>query len=303
MKVKNNNKLKLVAQILISILLLVFSALLLFSYKGKMLQSQLFGQYVNTQSQIYDTYISEYKSFGGKTSQNVHELRVFVKVNYSLNNKSYYTSLNIKSFPTYDSEEAEEFALTFKEQHPVLEIYYDPDDPNEIVLNKEDEPFLIISFGVLFLWTFLVITLCIKIPELLKKNTSAPTLKDDVLKQKKAELEKLKELQAKEELKWINYEFLNYSDHELIDLYYKGAITAQAIQQWQWDFATIFLMEKSIIIVFDEMGHYRINQYSFEAFLTKTDSLFGYKVAEEFQGEVDELFEQIATTIKEKKHE
>lgn len=301
---KNNNKLKLVAQILISILLLVFSALLLFSYKGKMLQSQLFGKYLHTQSQIYDSYISEYESFGStKGAKYVHELRVFVKVNYNLNNKSYYTSLKIKSFPTYDSEDAEEFALKFKEQHPVLEIYYDPDDPNEIILNKEDEPFLIIGFGVIFLWTFLVITLCIKIPELLKKNTSATTLKDDLLKQKKAELEELKELQAKEEPKWINYEFLNYSNHELIDLYYKGAITAQAIQQWQWDFATIFLMEKSIIIVFDEMGHYRINQYSFEAFLTKTDTLFGYKVAEEFQGEVDELFEQIATTIKEEKHE
>jgi hypothetical protein len=297
--VKISYKLKSIAVILISILLLVLSILLLFSHEGKMLQSRLFGKYLPTQSQIKDIYTHKHVDFIGKNSQRKEEWRVYAKVNYSLKNKNYDNNLHIKSFSSYESNEAKEFAKKYKDQYFVLDIYYNPDDPNEIILNKEDETFLIIQYGVLLLWTFLMFTLILTSIDFKEKNKQARSLKDDILKQKKAALN---ELQENEKLKGMKYELLNYGNHELLDLYYKGVISTQAIQEWQWheDYARIFLMEKSIIIIFDEIGHYNILQYSFEKFLTKKDALFGSKVAEQSQKELDNLFEEIVIAIKEK---
>lgn len=294
-------KVKLVV-ILISILLLVFSLLLLFSYEGKMLQSKLFGKYLPTQVQIIDVYPYEFQNYG-TGSKRIHEWQVMAKVNFSLNNKSYKTSLQIKLFQAYESAKAKQYAINYKENYSVLDIYYNPDDPNEIILNKEDETFLIIQYGALLLWTFLFFTLVFILPDFKKEYKMERALKADVLKQKKAELEKLEELKKREELKWKKYDFLNYSNHELEDLYYKDAINAQAIQQWKGNYKTIFLMDKSIIIVFDEIGHYRIVQYSFEKFLTKADSRYNHTLADLIQEEGEELFEEIVKAIKSKNHE
>ena len=306
-------KVKLVV-ILISILLLVFSLLLLFSYEGKMLQSKLFGKYLLTKVQIKDVYTYEFQTHGS-ASKKIHEWRVMAKVNFSLNNKSYKTSLQIKSFQAYESAKAKQYAINYKEKYSVLDIYYNPDDPNEIILNKEDETFSIIIYGALLLWAFLFFTLVfilidfkktlIIMPNLKEKCELKRTLKADVLKQKKAELEKLEELKKREELKWKKYDFLNYSNHELEDLYYKDAINAQAIQQWKLleSWLTIFLMEKSIIIVFYESIGFRIEQFSFEKFLTKAGSRYNHTLVDLFQREGEELFEEIVKAIKAKNHE
>jgi hypothetical protein len=282
----------------------VSSLLLLFSYEGKMLQSKLFGKYLPTKVQIKDVDTYEFQTHGS-ASKKIHEWRVMAKVNFSLNNKSYKTSLQIKSFQAYESAKAKQYAINYKEKYSVLDIYYNPDDPNEIILNKEDETFLIIQYGALLLWTFLFFTLVYIIIDFKKEYKTERTLKADVLKQKKAELEKLEELKKREELKWKKYDFLNYSDHELEDLYYKDAINAQAIQQWKLleSWLTIFLMEKSIIIVFYESIGFRIEQFTFEKFLTKAGSRYNHTLVDLFQREGEELFEEIVKAMKAKNHE
>jgi hypothetical protein len=266
-----------------------------------MLQSKLFGKYLPTQVQIINVYPYEFQNYG-IASKKIHEWRVMAKVNFSLNNKSYKTSLHIKSFQAYESAKAKQYAINYKEKYSVLDIYYNPDDPNEIILNKEDETFLIIQYGALLLWAFLFFTLVFIITDFKKQYKTERTLKADVLKQKKAELEELKK---REELKWKKYDFLNYSDHELEDLYYKDAINAQAIQQWKLleSWLTIFLMEKSIIIVFYESIGFRIEQFSFEKFLTKAGSRYNHTLVDLFQREGEELFEEIVKAIKAKNHE
>jgi hypothetical protein len=62
-------------------------------------------------------------------------------------------------------------------------------------------------------------------------------------------------------------------------------------------------MEKSIIIVFYESIGFRIEQFSFEKFLTKAGSRYNHTLVDLFQREGEELFEEIVKAIKAKNHE
>ncbi len=111
----------------------------------------LFGHYVAEDATVDSIFTEEYELI--KRTNYIHEWRVYLRVNYVVDNNNYSGLYIAKSFSYYAYKEAKRkaniFARDFIKTGEHLTIYRDPKKPQESVLYREDELHLWLSILVI----------------------------------------------------------------------------------------------------------------------------------------------------------
>jgi hypothetical protein len=95
-------KINSIIQILAGITFLIACLCLILTPAGKKLQAKFLGTYVRTDATAVDVFTAEYETWGKSAGNHVHECRVYLKVNYVVDDQMYFGEYVVKSFPFYD---------------------------------------------------------------------------------------------------------------------------------------------------------------------------------------------------------
>jgi hypothetical protein len=239
---------KHILQLIIGIVLVTASLSLVGTETGKKLQMRLLGTYLPAAATTLNYDISEYEVWGKSAGNHIHELRVYLKGQYSLKGKVYNHYFLVKSFDFYERKEAKLFAKQNIHPGEPITIYYYPKDPNEAELKPEDEMHLWLDyFFVLPLLTVSVILIFWALGHIFIK--------------------KIREQENAVAPPKPPFSIDGKSDVELLDYYYDEDLDAHALQKWYGYYCVIFLFEHGLVVVYDESNHYYCRFYNLEDFL------------------------------------
>ena len=164
-------KLKHISRIFIGFAIAGLTAFLIFSHSSKVVQSKLFGTYLESEATVEEISIASGMHCTGSSpsprysSCGMYDI-VWLEASYTVYSEDYSNSYIIEKFLTNttgrlkasDKTEAEKFLDTYEGAvGDKITIYYDEDSPEESVLNPEDE--LITWFNYLILFPGMILAL------------------------------------------------------------------------------------------------------------------------------------------------